>query len=259
MTGPVAARDRKIGADFSFWLDAMRWLAAWAVLVAHIGDNLLVYVSNLPAGERPVAYYAFALIAGFGHPAVMAFFVISGFLVGGGYWRSWAEGRAEPYRRYLMKRILRLDLVLVPALLLTLLLDLIGKDMLGGAVAGIYAPPQSDALASLACNLAFLQTAACREYGTNGALWSLFNEFWYYVLWPPLMAALVFPLRIPMRIGFVPGRRRRRDGADLLAVHRGALRLLPADLAARRGRGGTRPAVPEVPAPAWPWRCSSRP
>jgi peptidoglycan/LPS O-acetylase OafA/YrhL len=194
-----------IGANFSMWLDFMRWLAAWAVLVAHIGDNQLAYVSSIPAPERSPIHYAFAFFAGFGHPAVMAFFVISGFLVGGGYWRSWVRKRGEPFRFYITKRILRLNLVLVPALALTLVLDVMGKDLFGGVAAGIYVPPQanSDGLPALACNLAFLQTALCNEFGTDGALWSLFNEFWYYVLWPPLMAALFFPIGAAFRIGLL--------------------------------------------------------
>jgi len=207
-TGALLPAGRKqIGANFSLWLDFMRWFAAWAVLVAHIGDNQLAYVSGIPAPERSPLHYVFAFFAGFGHPAVMAFFVISGFLVGGGYWRSWTEKRTEPYRFYMAKRILRLDLVLVPACLLTFVLDMAGKGLLGGAAAGIYLPPQanSDGLPALACNLAFLQTAVCHEFGTDGALWSLFNEFWYYVLWPPLMAALFFPIGAVFRLGLLLG------------------------------------------------------
>lgn len=35
-------------------------------------------------------------------------------------------------------------------------------------------------------NLLFLQTKITQEFGSNGPLWSLFSEFWYYVLVPRL-------------------------------------------------------------------------
>ena len=41
----------------------------------------------------------------------------------------------------------------------------------------------------------FLQTIRVPTFGTNGALWSLANEFWYYVLFPLVM--LVFLGRSP--------------------------------------------------------------
>ena len=37
-------------------------------------------------------------------------------------------------------------------------------------------------------NLFFVQTVSVPVYGTNGPLWSLANEFWYYVLFPLAVA-----------------------------------------------------------------------
>ena len=39
-------------------------------------------------------------------------------------------------------------------------------------------------------NLVFLQTILVPTYGTNALLWSLANEFWYYMLFP-LLAVLI--------------------------------------------------------------------
>jgi peptidoglycan/LPS O-acetylase OafA/YrhL len=36
----------------------------------------------------------------------------------------------------------------------------------------------------------FLQNFACWQFGSNGTLWSLAHEFWYYLLWPLLLLAL---------------------------------------------------------------------
>jgi peptidoglycan/LPS O-acetylase OafA/YrhL len=44
-------------------------------------------------------------------------------------------------------------------------------------------------------NAFFLQTITVPFYGSNGALWSLANEFWYYLIFPCLL------------LGFVPGKR----------------------------------------------------
>ncbi len=38
-------------------------------------------------------------------------------------------------------------------------------------------------------NLFFLQTIFCPTFGSNGPLWSLANEFWYYVLFPVALSA----------------------------------------------------------------------
>jgi peptidoglycan/LPS O-acetylase OafA/YrhL len=39
-------------------------------------------------------------------------------------------------------------------------------------------------------NLMFLQTIAAPTFGTNGPLWSLANEFWYYFLFPLLFCSI---------------------------------------------------------------------
>jgi peptidoglycan/LPS O-acetylase OafA/YrhL len=64
---------------------------------------------------------------------------------------------------------------------------------------GIYAHPLSDlgpalplknlTLGNFLGNLLFLQTILCETFGSNGPLWSLSNEFWYYVLFPVAFGA----------------------------------------------------------------------
>ena len=44
----------------------------------------------------------------------------------------------------------------------------------------------SNSIATFLGNLLFLQTIIVPVFGTNGPLWSLANEFWYYVLFPLL-------------------------------------------------------------------------
>ena len=127
----------------------------------------------------------------------MIFFVLSGFFIAGsaatavrrGRW-SWAE--------YAVSRLTRLWVVLIPALVLTLILDKGGMWLTNGAgYDGRYhawilsgpsaaAPPDLSITAFMG-NLAFLQTVVTPVFGTNGPLWSLTYEFWYYFLFPFLL------------------------------------------------------------------------
>ncbi len=93
----------------------------------------------------------------------------------------------------MLRRLVRLCIVLWPAFGLAALCT--------GGVTRRWARPhaasclprraQRSRLPVLLCNAAFLQTAACPQFAANGALWSLFNEFWYYMLFPPLALALL--------------------------------------------------------------------
>ena len=152
----------------------------------------------------------FYFITGFGHQAVMAFFVLSGFLVGGaivsrgdaGQW-SWSD--------YAITRMTRLWTVLLPALLLTALWDNLGIAITGssfynGALAEMYnsGPPPDPSRYSINTffgNLAFLQTIAVPTFGSNGPLWSLANEFWYYVLFPLLFCFAAMKERVSVKLG----------------------------------------------------------
>ncbi len=96
-----------------------------------------------------------------------------------------------------MNRITRLELVLLPALVLGFLWDQIGMR-LPQATPIYYGEmykffPASVALRSTAPvffgNLFFLQSVVSPVFGSNGPLWSLSYEFWYYILFPALMIA----------------------------------------------------------------------
>jgi peptidoglycan/LPS O-acetylase OafA/YrhL len=94
----------------------------------------------------------------------------------------------------------------LPALLLGYLFDHAGIMVTTGGPE-VYPPPVRAAHAPsvLLCNAVFLQTIRCAPAGSNVALWSLANEFWYYVLWPLLLAPWLV-------------RRPRRERAALLAL-----------------------------------------
>jgi peptidoglycan/LPS O-acetylase OafA/YrhL len=142
-----------------------------------------------------VVYRAFYLLTSLGHQAVMVFFVLSGYLVGSSIVRSGMKDWS--WRRYLNRRLTRLWIVLIPSLVLCALIDHIGFSAFG--LHGIYGTgrntngilpgpvqPQST-VGTFFGNIFFLQGIRVPTFGTNGALWSLTYEFWYYVLFPLVM------------------------------------------------------------------------
>jgi peptidoglycan/LPS O-acetylase OafA/YrhL len=113
----------------SLWLYLFRWLAAFDVLWGHVYNRYLLHVRDLPGSERGVAHLLFAFPAGFLHFAVMGFFVLSGYLVGGRLLQEVRETNRIDTKAYLMKRLVRLWIVLLPALILTLALTWIGLSL----------------------------------------------------------------------------------------------------------------------------------
>ncbi len=178
--------------SFSAWVDLFRWLAALCVLLTHTGIRMLPPVQQMP--HRSWLHIAYAFAAGFDHQAVMVFFVLSGLLVGGAVTREVAATGTLAFGRYLLKRAVRLGIVLWPALAVAAVADSLAIS--GGAVAMGILPPDitsSLSLPVLACNMVLLQTAACVQFGGVGALWSLFNEGWYYLIFPAVALALLAP------------------------------------------------------------------
>jgi peptidoglycan/LPS O-acetylase OafA/YrhL len=120
------------------------------------------------------------VLAGAGHQAVIVFFVLSGYFISGSVFQA-IERKRWLWKDYLLRRLLRLWVVLLPALLVCVLWDTLGRHLghaPGRYPAGVFNP------SAWWGNLLFVQTILVPVFGSDSALWSLANEFWYYMLFP---------------------------------------------------------------------------
>ena len=104
------------------------------------------------SGASGLVANGFYLITGLGHQAVLVFFVLSGYFVGGSVVDGFQRRRFS-WTGYGIARLSRLWTVLLPALLLTLVLDTLGTQFSptayqGGFGAQFMSGPQQDAAAA---------------------------------------------------------------------------------------------------------------
>jgi peptidoglycan/LPS O-acetylase OafA/YrhL len=189
----VSSGTNQMNRREAIYLDLIRSLAAFIVVLDHAPT-----VFNLPGLPR------------WGHQAVMVFFVLSGYVI-----CHTADTRETSPRAFIVARFARLWSVLVPAMVLTVFCDVAGRMI--GHHPGAYAfVPANLPLIRVGAVLVFLSESwVSIQPLSNGVVWSLCAEFWYYMLF----AAWVF---VP------PGRMRKiaLAIAVLLSGHK-ALLLLP--------------------------------
>ena len=178
-------------------LHHLRWLAALEVVLGHIRNHLLVDFPTIdhPSGFTKIFYF----ISGYGHPAVIVFFVISGFLVGG---KLVEMAQAPDFPRrwpvFVIDRWSRIFIVLWPALLVTALV-VFYTVMFAPTVplatstnwdAGWTHPVSDDLdIRRWALNIFLLNEIAGPTVALDPPLWSLAFEWAYYML--ALAAALL--------------------------------------------------------------------
>lgn len=175
-------------------LDLIRATAAAEVCFGHVRNLVLYdYASGASAGFLAKLLYC---LTDFWKDAVIVFFLLSGYLVGGSVIRE-VRNATWSWQKYLGDRLTRLWVVLLPALVLTVALDTLGMHIVGGP---FYSGTEGNwiiresvesrlSVPIFFCNAAFLQTVKCTTLGSNGSLWSLANEFWYYIWFPAIFCA----------------------------------------------------------------------
>jgi peptidoglycan/LPS O-acetylase OafA/YrhL len=175
----------------SQFIEACRWVGALVVLAVH-ATNMFVSLADIMSAPHSAPVYAWWFFASFelGHQAVLGFFVMSGYLVGGGVIAHIRKNQ-DFLREYLIHRFSRIYLVVAPAVFLTLVVDSLGRSLF--ADSGVYDWPMFKGHFTAPLffgSLANLQGIVTDYFGTNGPLWSLACEFWYYITFPLLLMPL---------------------------------------------------------------------
>lgn len=150
--------------DRYYWLDVIRFLSAFLVLVAHFRGAFFVEYGMLPEADKGIGSFLFFSITRLGHEAVLVFFVLSGFLVGG---KTIDRIRNNTFdiRSYSIDRGVRIMLPLFSATLLVIMDNMIrgiSNDwsiIIGNLLSlqGVIVPPSVE------------------------PLWSLSYEVWFYI------------------------------------------------------------------------------
>jgi peptidoglycan/LPS O-acetylase OafA/YrhL len=190
----------------SVLLDVLRGMAALLVLLGHMRFLLFQDLSLIPE-HRWIMALPYMILAT-GHQAVIVFFVLSGYLVSASVFRALDRG-VWSWPSYLLHRVLRLWIVLIPTLLIGAVWDYIGLHLRNQGAILLYSGKTGDHLVTRDIHLSyhplnwigtmfFLHGTSVTAFGSNGALWSLANEFWYYMLFP--LALLTFLRKTAVRL-----------------------------------------------------------
>jgi peptidoglycan/LPS O-acetylase OafA/YrhL len=145
---------------FSVYLDLVRFIAACLVYVYHSNQRALIQ-DILPASS-------------YGHSAVIVFFVLSGFVIA-----FVTDTKERNWPAYAASRLSRVYSVAVPAVLLTLLLDAVGRSL----APALYANYPFDQIALRSgISIAMLNEVwfVSVTSFSNVPFWSICYETWYY-------------------------------------------------------------------------------
>jgi len=163
----IAQKVTGMNGTTSLYLDLIRLLTAITVFLVHA--NYGRFTGGLPI----ICNLKFL-----GNDGVMAFFVLSGFVIA--YITDRKEIRIADYA---ISRFSRLYSVVIPAIILTIILDYIGSMIDYGLYDGWWF--QSDnPIWRITSNILFIHElwfSSVRLF-SNGPFWSLGYEFWYYAI-----------------------------------------------------------------------------
>jgi peptidoglycan/LPS O-acetylase OafA/YrhL len=191
----------------SHWplLDFLRANAALLVVLAH---SRPYYFLDIAYVDRPnEVLRLFYFVTGLGHEAVVVFFVLSGFLIGGSLTESMQRGSFE-LPRYLMARFVRIFIVYVPALMITQAIFLLGVLLLRDPgdvpswIAPMFSRQQLDlgGVSQAICFASGLQGFSCPSWEQNPVLWSLGFEWALYLIAPAIIQLIVWKASPVLRL-----------------------------------------------------------
>ena len=151
-----------------YWIDWLRFLAAFVVVADHTRafnwNGFMTYTGE----EHSPALALFISLFSLGRQAVVVFFVLSGWLVGGHVLERVRAGTFDA-AAYAADRLSRVYVPLLPALLFTVAIV--------RAFDGTVHP-----MRYVACLFGLQDVSGIPTPGVNAPLWTLGYEIWFYVL-----------------------------------------------------------------------------
>jgi len=149
------------------WLDWLRFFAAFEVVLTHARTMLFVEYAQLDPASHTLPVMLWTAVTRLGYEAVMVFFVLSGFLVGGPALQRSLERRFS-LPDYFIDRVVRIMVPLVGAIVFSLIAAMVVRMPLSPV--------------TVIGNLLSLQGAFVEVLPINFPLWSLSYEVWFYVI-----------------------------------------------------------------------------
>ena len=199
---PISADRQRATASVPL-LSHLRWLAALAVVASHVEQNILNkggYVSSTGPAVTGLQIKPLLGYGGYGHAAVVVFFVLSGFLVGGKLVELLRSPKlATEWPGFLVDRFSRIFIVLWPVLILSCLIMAALVHYVPNAPFVQTGQWTFDLAAPLTSDLSWSRWAGAAvmlndllvpTLDSNGPLWSLAYEWSYYII--GLGAVLVY-------------------------------------------------------------------
>ncbi len=150
----------------SLYLDVLRFTAAFVVFLSHYS----------PLHRSGGLFWQ---VAPYGRASVLAFFVLSGFVIA---WVS--QGKEANLQEYAISRIARLYSVIIPAFIMTAILDSIGTTFSTNLYQYDAGFDASNSIVNYVLSALFLGQSWFLKItpGSDVPFWSLNYEAWYYIM-----------------------------------------------------------------------------
>ena len=149
-----------------YWLDSLRFIAAFMVVISHSRNDFFMMYSDLPESQHNIFGFLFTLFGRLGHESVIIFFVLSGFLVGGRGIERISNGTFR-IGSYVIDRFSRIYPPLIASIIFFFITTL-------------FVPDQEWNTWRALGNLLNLQGICCESLVTP--YWSLSYEVWFYIV-----------------------------------------------------------------------------
>lgn len=152
-----------------YWLDWIRFISAMLVVLYHTRPAHWVSWSELPVNDKNIFSALFFGLIRLGPEAVVIFFVISGYLVGGRLLEKTINNDLN-LKNYFIDRFSRIFVPLFPALLITISFVFITEKTYPYGI-----------LKQVAGTLLQMQNILTDVPEGNPSLWTLNYEVWFYI------------------------------------------------------------------------------